>query len=73
MASINYLVKHGYLNANLTGISAGITMVSNGITGSTSEPTPLTKRNVVNTGNAGKIGSSMSNQVGFTFPSTEFI
>ncbi len=59
--------------ANLTGISAGITMaeqwrLQGALQGNR---TPLTGWNVVNTGNAGKIGSSMSESSGvFTFPST---
>ena len=59
--------------ANLTGISAGITMaeqwrLQGALQGN---KTPLTGWNVVNTGNAGKIGSSMSESSGaFTFPST---
>ena len=59
--------------ANLTGISAGITMaeqwrLQGALQGNR---TPLTGWNVVNTGNAGKIGSSMSESSGVcTFPST---
>ena len=59
--------------ANLTGLSAGITMaeqwrLQGALQGNR---TPLTGWNVVNTGNAGKIGSSMSESSGaFTFPST---
>ena len=59
--------------ANLTGISAGITMAEQWrLQGSLQgNRTPLTGWNVVNTGNAGKIGSSMSESSGaFTFPST---
>ena len=59
--------------ANLTGISAGITMAEQWRLQSPLQGnrTPLTGWNVVNTGNAGKIGSSMSESSGvFTFPST---
>ena len=59
--------------ANLTGISAGITMAEQWrLQGQLQgNRTPLTGWNVVNTGNAGKIGSSMSESSGvFTFPST---
>jgi len=59
--------------ANLTGISAGITMAEQWrLQGQLQgNKTPLTGWNVVNTGNAGKIGSSMSESSGaFTFPST---
>ena len=59
--------------ANLTGLSAGITMAEQWrLQGSLQgNRTPLTGWNVANTGNAGKIGSSMSESSGvFTFPST---
>ena len=59
--------------ANLTGLSAGITMAEQWRLQSPLQGnrTPLTGWNVVNTGNAGKIGSSMSESSGaFTFPST---
>ena len=59
--------------ANLTGLSAGITMAEQWRLQSPLQGnrTPLTGWSVVNTGNAGKIGSSMSESSGaFTFPST---